>query len=51
MGFSTKSHAIEVQDLEQENKEKDKEITKLNLATTKSKSKKEMQTIIDETIS
>ena len=46
MGFSTKSHAIEVQDLEQENKEKE-----LNLATTKSKSKKEMQTIIDETIS
>ena len=51
MGFSTKSHAIEVQDLEQENKEKDKEITKLNLATTQSKSKKELQPIIDETIS
>lgn len=46
-----RSNHTEVQDLTQENKDKQKEIDLLNLASTKSKSKKEMQSIVNETIS
>lgn len=43
--------ALEVDDLERENAEKDKELAKLNKAISKSKSKKETQALVEELIS
>lgn len=42
---------LEVDDLERENAEKDKELAKLNKAISKSKSKKEAQALVEELIS
>lgn len=42
---------LEVDDLERENAEKDKELAKLNKAISKSKSKKETQALVEELIS
>lgn len=41
----------EVDELEEDNKSKDKEIAKLNKAISKSKSKKETQALVEELIS
>ena len=42
---------LEVDDLEKENAQKDKELAKLNKAISKSKSKKETQALVEELIS
>ena len=42
---------VEVDELEEDNKSKDKEIAKLNKAISKSKSKKETQALVEELIS
>ena len=49
--FSIQIICIEVDELEEDNKSKDKEIAKLNKAISKSKSKKETQALVEELIS
>lgn len=44
-------HSIEVDELEEDNRLKEKEIAKLNKAISKSKSKKETQSLVEELIS
>lgn len=49
--FGIRIICIEVDELEEDNKSKDKEIAKLNKAISKSKSKKETQALVEELIS
>ena len=44
-------HSVEVDELEEDNRLKEKEIAKLNKAISKSKSKKETQSLVEELIS